>query len=103
MLGANTVRFAGLTPVARAHLNPAILAADEVPRPPTGVRIDGAAPVPLQLQSGWRWCQKCQGFFFSGNPDQGACAAGGRHDASGSTGYLMASGGDGQGMQTGWR
>ena len=26
-------------------------------------------------QTGWRWCHKCQGLFFAGNPDQGVCPA----------------------------
>jgi hypothetical protein len=46
---------------------------------------------------------KCQGLFFSGNPDQGACPAGGRHDASRSGAYLMILGDGGQGMQAAWR
>jgi hypothetical protein len=38
-------------------------------------------------QGGWRWCQKCQGAFFSGNPDQGHCPTGGGHDGSASGQY----------------
>ena len=37
----------------------------------------------------WRWCQKCQLFFFAGNPDQGACPAGGPHDATNSGTYQL--------------
>jgi hypothetical protein len=40
-------------------------------------------------QGGWRWCQKCQGLFFSGNADQGNCPAGGKHDNSRSGPYVM--------------
>src|SRR5947209_2807211 len=40
-------------------------------------------------QSGWRWCHKCQGLSFAGNPDQGACPAGGKHDHAGSGAYAM--------------
>src|SRR5205814_1663667 len=57
----------------------------------------------LPSQSGWRWCEKCQGLFFSGNPGQGACPAGGRHDASRSGAYLMTFGDGGEGMQAAWR
>ncbi len=41
------------------------------------------------MQAGWRWCRKCQGFFFAGNPDQGACPAGGKHDGSASARYAV--------------
>jgi hypothetical protein len=41
------------------------------------------------MQAAWRWCQKCQGLFFSGNPDQGACPAGAGHDATRSGAYSM--------------
>jgi len=27
--------------------------------------------MPLSTQSGWRWCNKCKGLFFAGNPDRG--------------------------------
>jgi hypothetical protein len=30
-------------------------------------------------QDNWRWCTKCQGLAFSGNPTPGACPAGGTH------------------------
>ena len=40
-------------------------------------------------QGSWRWCLKCQGFFFVGNPDKGTCPAGGVHDASASGWYAM--------------
>ncbi len=57
----------------------------------------------LPSQNNWRWCQKCQGLFFSGNPDQGVCPAGGVHDASRSGAYLMTFGAGGEGMQAAWR
>ena len=41
-------------------------------------------------QGGWRWCRKCQGFFFVGNPDnKGTCPAGGVHDVSAGGRYAM--------------
>ncbi|MBM3946462.1 MAG: hypothetical protein FJ315_03555 [SAR202 cluster bacterium] len=38
-------------------------------------------------QGDWRWCNKCQGLFFAGNPSQGVCKAGGTHSRSGSADY----------------
>jgi hypothetical protein len=29
----------------------------------------------MSEQPDWRWCRKCQGLFFAGNPDQGVCPA----------------------------
>ena len=55
------------------------------------------------MQAAWRWCQKCQGLFFSGNPDQGACPAGAAHDASRRGAYLMTFGDGAEGMQAAWR
>jgi hypothetical protein len=46
----------------------------------------------MSTQNGWRWCHKCQGFFFAGNPSQGVCPAGGSHDASQSAHYAALSG-----------
>ena len=37
----------------------------------------------------WRGCRKCRGLFFSGNPDQGACPAGGTHEAANSGLYQL--------------
>ena len=30
-------------------------------------------------QSDWKWCNKCQGLTFAGNPYRGKCPAGGNH------------------------
>jgi len=57
----------------------------------------------MARQINWRWCKKCQGLFYSGNPDQGACPSGGKHDAS-SSGYYDAVIGDNiAGAQNFWR
>jgi hypothetical protein len=57
----------------------------------------------MSSQNGWRWCHKCQGFFFSGNSSQGVCPAGTSHDAS-QSGHYAALLGDGiPGAQSGWR
>src|SRR5262249_41570691 len=43
-----------------------------------------------EFQAEWRWCCKCQGLFFSGNPSQGICPSGDKfHDASKSGKYLV--------------
>jgi Matrixin/Cobalamin-independent synthase, Catalytic domain len=40
-------------------------------------------------QSNWRWCHKCQGLFFAGNPNP-KCPAGGAHENVGSGLYILA-------------
>jgi len=42
-------------------------------------------------QDNWRWCNKCQGLFFAGNPTS-VCPAGGQHNppaTSGSADYIL--------------
>ncbi|MFJ8623672.1 hypothetical protein ACIRD3_12620 [Kitasatospora sp. NPDC093550] len=41
-------------------------------------------------QSNWRYCNKCFGLWFNGNPTNGVCPAGGAHTSSGSFDYLLA-------------
>jgi hypothetical protein len=49
---------------------------------------DGAAPAVGQIH--WRWCYKCEGFFFAGNPSQGVCPSDNKpHDASKSGKYQL--------------
>ena len=93
VLTANTARFAGATTIRTVGVSTVTV------RPSSTVTVSPSLP----SQSGWRWCQKCQGLFFSGNPDQGVCPAGGRHDASRSGAYLMTFGDGGEGMQAAWR
>ncbi len=45
-------------------------------------------------QTGWTWCQKCQGLYYAGNPTPGVCPAGGGHDGSGSGHYVLDLGAD---------
>jgi hypothetical protein len=40
-------------------------------------------------QANWRWCKKCQGLFFAGNPSKGVCPAGGEHTLDGSGDYHL--------------
>jgi len=97
LLGSNTVRFAGASTI-RTVSTPMLLVAQPA------VLLQTATVIPsLPTQSGWRWCQKCQGMFFSINPDQGPCPGGGRHDATTSSAYLMTFGDAVQGMQGSWR
>ena len=51
--------------------------------------FSGSAPA-AGAQANWRWCRKCQGLTFGGNPAPGPCPAGGQHDHSGSGDYLLA-------------
>ena len=48
---------------------------------------DASGP-PVSLQPNWRWCHKCQGLFFAGNPGP-VCAAGGAHENVGSGNYSL--------------
>lgn len=44
----------------------------------------------MSLQSGWRWCRKCNGLFFAANAGtKGACPEGGAHDDAGSSAYAV--------------
>jgi hypothetical protein len=57
----------------------------------------------MPTQSNWRWCHKCQGLFFAGNPGA-VCPAGGAHDGSLSGNYaLIHSVGSGPDHQDNWR
>src|SRR3954452_19929705 len=40
-------------------------------------------------QDNWRFCSKCFGLWFNGNPDNGICPAGGTHDVSQSGNYTL--------------
>ncbi len=59
----------------------------------------------MSNQTGWRFCQKCHGLFFAGNPDQGTCPGGGTHDGSASGKYVMQFGDSALNAQPqgGWR
>ena len=54
-------------------------------------------------QANWRWCNKCQGLFFAGNPTSGACPAEGGHNFGGSGNYTLQFAGEGAGGQINWR
>ncbi len=60
-----------------------------------------------KLQTGWSWCVKCQGFFYShasaGAGGMGHCPAGGAHVKTGSGAYAAVIGEDGPRQQGGWR
>lgn len=56
-------------------------------------------------QAGWRWCKKCEGFFFGRNhPSQsGVCPQGGKHDSTGSGLYNLVHNMRSDTGQHGWR
>jgi hypothetical protein len=56
-------------------------------------------------QGSWRWCHKCQGIFFTGNPSQGVCPTDNQsHDASQSGHYaIVLDDGASTVGQTNWR
>jgi hypothetical protein len=57
-------------------------------------------------QSNWRWCDKCQGLWFAGNPSKGSCPADhGDHSHSGSSNYTLTANAPAitPGVQTNWR
>jgi hypothetical protein len=53
-------------------------------------------------QSNWRWCRKCQGLFFGGNPGS-VCPTGGSHDSAGSGNYSLVQNTPGALGQNNWR
>lgn len=62
--------------------------------------VNNAAVAPLNHQSGWRWCNKCQGLWFGPNQASSNCAQGGLHSLTGSGNYSLGLAGAGQ---SGWR
>jgi hypothetical protein len=54
-------------------------------------------------QRDWRYCGKCQGMFFDGYPQKGACPAGGGHQAIGLNFILPHDVGETQTAQRNWR
>jgi len=40
-------------------------------------------------QNDWRWCRKCEACFYGPQAPQSACPAGGPHDGSGSSDYVI--------------
>lgn len=63
---------------------------------------------PTETQSGWHWCRKCQGMWFSGfdavRQLRSNCPAGGMHERRGSGRYFLVHNSPEQkGFQDGWR
>lgn len=56
----------------------------------------------LQMQREWRWCSKCQGLWYGGNP-AGPCPAGGSHIKTGSGNYSLVLDSASPAGQTDWR
>jgi len=56
---------------------------------PNGYAFPADVPgPPSALQPDWRWCHKCQGLYFAGNPGA-VCPAGGPHENVGSGNYSL--------------
>lgn len=53
-------------------------------------------------QRSWRWCSKCQGMWFGGNP-AGPCPAGGTHTKAGSGNYSLVHSATSAPGQPNWR
>ena len=53
-------------------------------------------------QRNWRWCSKCQGMWFGGNP-AGPCAGGGNHTKAGSGNYSLVHNATSAPGQANWR
>jgi hypothetical protein len=63
---------------------------------------DYGLPFPAQAQLNWRWCHKCQGLYFAGNPGS-HCPAGGPHENVGSGNYCLVQNSPAYPGQSNWR
>jgi hypothetical protein len=63
---------------------------------------DYALPAPTSGQGNWRWCHKCQGLYFAGNPGS-HCPAGAAHDQTGSGEYFLVHDASSYPGQANWR
>lgn len=54
-------------------------------------------------ESGWRWCNRCQGLWLNLGPYRGVCAAGGVHDRQRSWNYSVILNSPTYPGQSGWR
>ncbi len=52
--------------------------------------VRNATTTPANHQSGWRWCNKCQGLWFGPNQASSTCPEGGTHALTGSGNYSLA-------------
>jgi Fungalysin metallopeptidase (M36) len=68
-----------------------------------GAQLNGIVADFTVGQDNWRWCHKCQGMYFAGNPTQGACPAGGAHDHTGSGNYDIVNNWPAAPGQNNWR
>lgn len=77
--GVELSRFYGVIAVVNAKVDDSNIGRDMV------LSVGGAWG-----QTNWRWCNKCQGLAYGGNPSPGACPRDGVHDHSGSFDYTLA-------------
>jgi hypothetical protein len=55
------------------------------------------------FQNNWQWCKNCHGLAYAANATQGNCPAGGQHDHTGSSNYIVATKASGVAGQDNWR
>ena len=68
----------------------------------SGLVLATAAPA-YAMQSGWRWCYKCEGLWFAFNGTPGRCPAGDGHSDAGSGDYTLKFDTEDHVGQNGWR
>jgi hypothetical protein len=78
-LAHSSVAGSVMFPTVSANFTKRVLTSDD---------ISGAQAL-YPSQSNWRWCHKCEGLFFGGNPNP-KCPAGGAHEKVGSGNYFLA-------------
>lgn len=79
-LGHSSVAGAVMAPTVSANFTKRTLTADD---------ISGASTL-YPSQGDWRWCNKCQGLFFGGNPGSVCPEDNGTHSQVGSGNYILA-------------
>ncbi len=67
-----------------------------------GAQLSGIVGDKTVGQDNWRWCHKCQGMFFGGNPGS-HCPAGGAHSKTGSGNYDIVKNWTAAAGQDNWR
>jgi len=57
----------------------------------------------VNTQSNWRWCTQCQGLWYAGHGNRGACSAGGGLHVQGPANYNLVHTSPADPGQHGWR
>jgi len=82
-----TIGALGSGPVASALSRRTILAGAAGLATTVAVGAVAATPAEAAQQGNWRWCNRCQCFFYNGNYTTGWCPRGGGHNYEGSGNY----------------